>query len=628
MADPGPEPDGLAHSLSEFPVLAPPSDEPDAEARRQLAEAETERGSPPVQKQKNRTGLPDRLKAGVEGLSGLSMDGVRVHYGSPEPSRLQALAYARGTQIYLGPGQERHLPHEAWHVVQQMQGRVQPTLRTGGAAINEDEDLEREADRLGELAQRGAVGQTTMSSEQAGHGEESRDSPREVIGSSYSTVQRVENKLGFEIEFRKNPVFKSAGFSKNRALNFLSGAIDAAPVRQRPRIVMQPDTARVAGASWALSRIPKPWRHPVSFAELEGAVVMAHAPEVKTDEEYARSEEQLLRDDLRWLGGEWYARFGQPLPGAQTDPQVGGMQIGVPVDELARWAIRQPEAGEEEAHQAVAAKFKQELVTGWAHYNDPALHLQVTVGVDLQDVGEFFEAQATVVEGRVETAGLAQADEEELLRAADILRRANAMANAIEDDYLRAYRFVEKRVHGAWALVFQDLLRLVLGRKRVGSSAKNIFVFLPRSTKVTLETISESIRDKELFEQLMGHAKRMLLDVLEGAGDGAPDPETVKFLASIGASIDVEYEQPVRTAPEGAEEVARYRFTTLIDAMVAFYASAKTQHTELPWSTAGTREIESPRPQAVLLEDRHINKFVRDWATLEALVLESLLGVR
>ncbi|MEM7041075.1 MAG: DUF4157 domain-containing protein [Bacteroidota bacterium] len=36
----------------------------------------------------------------------------------------QAHAYDQGTDIHIGPGQEKHLPHEAWHVVQQKQGRV------------------------------------------------------------------------------------------------------------------------------------------------------------------------------------------------------------------------------------------------------------------------------------------------------------------------------------------------------------------------------------------------------------------------------------------------------------------------------------------------------------------------
>ena len=45
------------------------------------------------------------------------MDDVNVHYNSNKPAQLQAHAYAQGTDIHLGPGQEKHLPHEAWHVV-------------------------------------------------------------------------------------------------------------------------------------------------------------------------------------------------------------------------------------------------------------------------------------------------------------------------------------------------------------------------------------------------------------------------------------------------------------------------------------------------------------------------------
>jgi hypothetical protein len=86
----------------------------------------------------NNTGLPDNLKSGIESLSGLSMDHVRVHYNSSQPAQLNALAYAQGSDIHLAPGQERHLPHEAWHVVQQAQGRVRPTLQMkDGAPVNQ-----------------------------------------------------------------------------------------------------------------------------------------------------------------------------------------------------------------------------------------------------------------------------------------------------------------------------------------------------------------------------------------------------------------------------------------------------------------------------------------------------------
>ncbi len=103
----------------------------------------------------NRTGLPDTLKAGIENLSGISMDDVRVHYNSPKPAQLQALAYTKGTEIHVAPGQAKHLPHEAWHVVQQKQGRVMPTMKFGGNFINDNPVLEREADYMGAKAVQG-----------------------------------------------------------------------------------------------------------------------------------------------------------------------------------------------------------------------------------------------------------------------------------------------------------------------------------------------------------------------------------------------------------------------------------------------------------------------------------------
>lgn len=106
----------------------------------------------PIIQQKNQTGLPNTLKAGIENLSGLYLDDVRVHYNSSEPAQLQALAYTQGTEIYVGPGQEQHLPHEAWHVVQQKQGRVKPTSQMKGLALNDNAMLEREADLMGARA--------------------------------------------------------------------------------------------------------------------------------------------------------------------------------------------------------------------------------------------------------------------------------------------------------------------------------------------------------------------------------------------------------------------------------------------------------------------------------------------
>ncbi|MGZ5027898.1 MAG: eCIS core domain-containing protein [Methylobacter sp.] len=112
--------------------------------------------TPPMQPQQapafksNNTGLPDKLKNGIEALSGLSLDNVKVHYNSSQPMQFNALAYAQGTDIHVAPGQERHVPHEAWHVVQQAQGRVKPTMQMRNEVpVNDNVELEKEADIMG-----------------------------------------------------------------------------------------------------------------------------------------------------------------------------------------------------------------------------------------------------------------------------------------------------------------------------------------------------------------------------------------------------------------------------------------------------------------------------------------------
>lgn len=104
-------------------------------------------------KPENKTGMPSQLKSGIESLSGVDVSDVRVHYNSSKPAQLNAHAYTQGTDIHIASGQERHLPHEAWHAVQQKQGRVQPTMQMkGGVNINDDSGLEKEADVMGAKA--------------------------------------------------------------------------------------------------------------------------------------------------------------------------------------------------------------------------------------------------------------------------------------------------------------------------------------------------------------------------------------------------------------------------------------------------------------------------------------------
>lgn len=104
----------------------------------------------------NLTGMPDKLKSGLEKLSGMDLGDVRVHRNSNKPAHLKAHAYAKGNEIHLGPGQDKHLPHEAWHVVQQRQGRVKATtqMKAGGkqVPVNDNKQLEKEADVMGAKA--------------------------------------------------------------------------------------------------------------------------------------------------------------------------------------------------------------------------------------------------------------------------------------------------------------------------------------------------------------------------------------------------------------------------------------------------------------------------------------------
>ncbi len=117
--------------------------------RKQSPIVEKTNANTTVQRNSSSKGLPEQLKFGIEKLSGLAMDDVVVHYNSSKPAQMKALAYTQGTDIHVAPGQERHLGHEAWHVVQQKQGRVKPTTQMKGRNVNDDSVLEKEADVMG-----------------------------------------------------------------------------------------------------------------------------------------------------------------------------------------------------------------------------------------------------------------------------------------------------------------------------------------------------------------------------------------------------------------------------------------------------------------------------------------------
>lgn len=119
-----------------------------ADNKKQLESGKRPAGASSIQRvEVNKTGIPGQIKQSFEQRSGFSFDDVRVHYGSQKPKEVGALAYTQGNQVYVGPGQEKHLRHELVHVVQQKRGMVQPTRTFKRYQINDDSRLEQEADR-------------------------------------------------------------------------------------------------------------------------------------------------------------------------------------------------------------------------------------------------------------------------------------------------------------------------------------------------------------------------------------------------------------------------------------------------------------------------------------------------
>lgn len=108
----------------------------------------------------NQTGIPDAVKQRMENSFGTDFSSVRVHPESSKAPEVGALAYTQGTDIHFAPGQfkpdttvgQELLGHELAHVVQQAEGRVQPTTEIGGMPVNDSEALEHEADAMGARA--------------------------------------------------------------------------------------------------------------------------------------------------------------------------------------------------------------------------------------------------------------------------------------------------------------------------------------------------------------------------------------------------------------------------------------------------------------------------------------------
>ncbi len=110
----------------------------------------------PVQRKGNGSG-DNPVTSSLSRTMDIVPSSVRIHQDSSLATDLGARAFTQGNNIHFAPGQFnvesqqglQLLGHELWHVVQQREGRVKATGSIKGQALNDDPDLEREADEAG-----------------------------------------------------------------------------------------------------------------------------------------------------------------------------------------------------------------------------------------------------------------------------------------------------------------------------------------------------------------------------------------------------------------------------------------------------------------------------------------------
>ena len=105
---------------------------------------------------------PPTIMQQMESAFETDFSNVNIHTSSNEAVQLKAQAFTQGNDIHFAPGKYQPgtengkalLGHELSHVVQQREGRVNPTGSMNGKPLNDSPALEAEADEMGKMAAR------------------------------------------------------------------------------------------------------------------------------------------------------------------------------------------------------------------------------------------------------------------------------------------------------------------------------------------------------------------------------------------------------------------------------------------------------------------------------------------
>jgi hypothetical protein len=144
--------------------------------------------------------MPAAVQHKMERAFGFDFSAVRIHHDDQARS-VGALAFAQGTDLHFAPGQyapqsqagQAVLGHELAHVVQQAAGRVRAPAQALGGAINDDPELEREADRKGARAAAGKP--VSKEAEKAAQPDEGLENTLERVRVGKSEAQPIQRKV-------------------------------------------------------------------------------------------------------------------------------------------------------------------------------------------------------------------------------------------------------------------------------------------------------------------------------------------------------------------------------------------------------------------------------------------------
>lgn len=441
-------------------------------------DARTPGFSPP---RANDTGLPDNLKAGMEDLSGFSLDDVNVHYNSDKPAQLKAYAYTQGRDIHVGPGQEKHLPHEAWHVVQQKQGRVNATMQMKGVNINDDEGLEKEADLMGRHAmQRGAFSAEGVEAKR-------KFVPLAAAG---ATVQRL---TGFEVE-SNIPVYHNTGEGRElvnpdyqdgftpEIRNFLFGGLKYGlsygfDPEGHFSLTADHNELQVPHGKLihllSLSGFLKPEIRKRSMANLEYIT--------PPRDELATGSKQLFQEDVEHVKGHVNSTLGVAKSGQSQPVRDTGdwMLTGVPVKDILAWV---------RLHKAPAEAFETVLNEMEALITNN-LYVQETTGVLPEDIPALYESGSKRMKGDKLTPATVMAD----FMEAAVQLGVQAYENAAPDKSPGPFVTQKGAVVGFLTYLASHLLADSLSLTNfvgVNSTDKNLFPYFP---KVPLSTAFQAL---------------------------------------------------------------------------------------------------------------------------------------